>query len=67
MDLQKCNVCGKEFDFESEGLGCGEVVVCGPKCAKKSAGSHGNKYAIHNDDDDIVDSDAEPEDGVHIY
>ena len=37
MDIQKCPVCGKEYDYDKEGVGGGKIVVCSVECAKKSA------------------------------
>lgn len=72
MDKQKCDVCGKAFDFDAGGFGIGveefrmhdgrpqgrirDVLVCSKTCAKKSAASRGSKYAIHDDTDAIVET-----------
>ena len=67
MDMQKCQVCKKEFDFDEEGLGCGQVIVCSGNCAKKSAKSRGNAYAIHDKSDKIVDTDMDGTEQRHIH
>ncbi len=67
MDMQKCDVCENEFDFDKEGLGCGNTIVCGDVCAKKSAGSRGNAFTIHDDDDNIVDTNADGTETHHRY
>lgn len=67
MDMRKCDVCGKKFDFDKEGLGCGNIVVCSSTCAKKSAKSRGNAYAIHNKSDAIVDTNAEGTEKIHHH
>lgn len=67
MDMQKCNVCGKRFDFDKEGLECSEIVVCSDECAKKSASSRGNAYAIHDKTDNIIDTNADGSETVHNY
>lgn len=70
MNTRKCAECGTEFDFDKTGLeGPGNIFVCGTTCAKRSTKSRGNKYVIHDDSGDIVDTDAKPEDGplTHLY
>jgi hypothetical protein len=68
MDTRKCAVCEVEFDFDKTGLqGPNGVLVCGTECAKKSAASRGHKHAIHDESGDIIATDAEPEDGPHLW
>ena len=67
MDMQKCNVCKKKFDFDKEGLGCGMIIVCSGDCAKKSAESRGNAHAIHDSKGKIVETDATGEEQVHNW
>lgn len=60
MDMQICRVCKKRFDFDTEGLGTvladgQDFLTCGPRCAKQGATSRGNYYAIHDEDDRIVE------------
>lgn len=58
MDLQTCSNCGREFDFDKEGLGSDHGgYVCSPECAKGLAAKRGLHYAIHDETDAIVDSD----------
>lgn len=57
MDMQRCSVCGKRFDFEKGGLESSKGWhACGSECAKSLAKKRGNYYAIHNKEDDTVDS-----------
>ena len=65
--MQKCSQCGKKFDFDEEGLSCGKIIVCSDTCAKKSAASRSNAYAIHNEIDEIVDTNADGTEQSHIY
>ena len=68
MDKQKCAICEKEFDFEKEGLGCGEIIVCGPECARKSASGRGNAYAIHDKSSGkIIDTNADGTEQTHNF
>ncbi len=67
MDLQKCNICGKKFDFDKEGLGCGKILVCSDKCAMKSAKSRSHRYAIHNERGNIIKTNATGEEKLHYY
>ena len=70
MDTKKCAVCEVEFDFDKTGLqGPGKVFVCGTKCAKQSAESHGNKYAIHDHSGDVIDTDVKQGDEIskHLW
>jgi len=67
MDMQKCAVCKKEFDYDKKGLGCRGIVVCGDVCAKKSAESRGNSYAIHDKEDNVVDTNMDGTEDGHIY
>ena len=61
MDMRLCDVCGVQFDFDETGLeGPNEVIVCSNGCAKKSAGSRGKKYVIHDKSDAIVETDLKP-------
>ncbi len=66
MDKQTCDVCDKTFDFDEEGLGCASIIVCGSICAKKSTASRGNAYAIHDDNNKIVESNADGTEARHI-
>lgn len=65
MDMQKCAVCGKRFDFDREGLGGAFDIVCSAQCAKRCAKKGGLHYAIHNMDGEVVETNAGPND-VHI-
>ena len=67
MDIQKCMVCGKSFDYDKKGLGCGKIIVCGNTCAKNSANSRGNAYAIHNKADVIVDTNMDGTEQIHNF
>ena len=67
MDMQICSVCKKEFDFDEEGLGCGKVVVCGSVCAKISAASRGNACAIHDKEDNIIETNEDGSEDMDIY
>jgi hypothetical protein len=67
MDMQKCSVCKREFDFDEEGLGCGDVIVCGNECAKKSSESRGNSCAIHDKKGEIVETNEDGTEDGHIY
>ncbi len=67
MDMQKCDICDKEFDLDKKGLVCGKVKVCSSGCAKRSAASRGNTYAIHDDSGDIVDTDGDGTEQIHIF
>lgn len=66
-DIRKCSQCGKKFDFDKEGLGCGEIVVCSDICAKKSAAGRGNAYAIHDKSDNIVDTNTDGTEIIHHF
>lgn len=49
MDLHKCAVCHKEFDFGETGLeGPGDIIVCRIECAKRSVKSRGDEYATRS-------------------
>lgn len=67
VDMQKCAACGKKFDFDKEGLGCGKVVVCGEKCAEKSARSRGNSVAIHDETGKIVATNVDGTERGHLH
>ncbi len=66
-DLQTCYVCERDFDYDKEGLACGGIYVCGDVCAKKSAESRGHAYAIHDKEDNIIDTNASGAECNHIY
>lgn len=66
-DWQKCDICKKKFDYDKEGLACNNVYMCGNVCAKKSAESRGNAYAIHDKNDNIIDTNADGTESYHIY
>jgi hypothetical protein len=65
-DWQKCSVCKTKFNYDKEGFMCNDVYVCGEVCAKKSAESRGNAYAIHDKDDNIIDTNADGTECGHI-
>ena len=68
MDIQKCSVCFKKFDFDQLGLeGPGGIKVCSSDCAKKSAESRGNEYAIHNNTGKITESNITPGYHPHLW
>jgi hypothetical protein len=57
VDLKKCSTCGNFFDFDAGGLGSDKGdYACSINCAKKLAASRGHGYAIHNHEDDIVET-----------
>ena len=64
MDMQTCGACKTRFDFDAGGLATvrngKDFHVCSAECAKHAAQAKGNYYAIHDDTDAIVDSDAPP-------
>jgi hypothetical protein len=65
MDLRKCAVCPKEFDFDVEGLeGPGGVVVCSNACATKSAESRGRKVVVHDHSGAVADTNVKPGDKI---
>ncbi len=66
-DMRNCSICQKSFDFDKEGLGCGEIFVCSDDCAKKSAKSRGNSHAIHDETGEIVDTNADGTEKRHKY
>lgn len=66
MDKQKCSVCKKDFDFDKKGLECRGILVCGNVCAKISAASRGNSYAIHDKKDNIIDTNADGPGNIHL-
>ncbi len=41
MDIRRCPVCDVAFDYDKQGVGCGDIVVCSSECAKKDASSKG--------------------------
>ena len=65
--MQKCSECQKKFDYDKEGLSCGHILVCSPECAKKGSKNRGNKIAIHDKDNKIVETDADGTETKHIY
>lgn len=67
MDMRKCSECEKEFDFDEEGLGCGDIVVCGEECAFASSAGRGNATTIHDKDDNITNTNADGTEDRHIY
>ena len=66
-DMQNCDVCGKKFDFDKEGLGCGPIVVCGAECGKKSAASRGNAHAIHDKTGAVTETNGTGDETRHIF
>lgn len=66
-DMQKCNQCGKEFDFDKGGLSCGDIVVCSDKCAKLSAAGRGNAHAIHDKTGKIVETNVDGTETHHNW
>ena len=67
MDMQDCAVCGNKFDFDEEGLGCGDIIVCSGKCAVASARSRGNSVASHDETGKIIATNAGGSEVGHIY
>ena len=59
MDIRKCEMCGKSFDFDVEGLGCPEAVVCSAACGKKSAASRGHDCMIYDKEGLVVETNVE--------
>lgn len=65
-DWQKCAVCKTKFNYDKEGFMCSDAYVCGEVCAKKSAESRGNAYAIHDKNDNIIDTNVDGTECRHI-
>jgi hypothetical protein len=64
MDMRKCDVCKKEFDFDTEGLEGPGAIVCGNECATKSAESRGRRVIIHDKAGDVVETNVKPTDVI---
>jgi hypothetical protein len=68
MDMRKCAVCPKRFDFDTSGLeGPDGVVVCSAECARASAKGRGHEYAIHDHEGRITESNVTPGPKMHRW
>jgi hypothetical protein len=67
-DIRKCTICGEEFNFNTSGLeGPNNIIVCGDKCAKKSALRRGSKYVIHGHSGGVEKTDIRPGDKIRRH
>jgi len=62
VDIQTCKVkqCSKRFDFDKGGFDSSfGGYVCSAECAKKAASEAGRAYAIHDETDKIIETNAD--------